>query len=348
MSRYIVRRLLVALPTVLAVAVVASAIIPERPEGSPIRVVDPCSGRTSSLSEEQRVRLVYFITHMSQRSCHREFVRLLEMKAEQSFPQRSVAWAGRALRGDLGMSLQAYEPVSELIARRLPASAQLALMAMAVAALMAVSLGVLAAVWRDRWPDHLARLMSAAGQALPEFLLATVVFFALSYWVGWLPDLAYPTVWESPAASLLAFLFPALIVGWRIGALSTSMTRSAVLDVLRQDHVRTGRAKGLSEHAVLKRHVLPNALPGVLTIMVGQLPALLAGLVVVEIVFGIPGIGTLGFDAVRLQDYPVVQGVVLVTALCVIGANLVVDVASAAMDPRIRKHEGDARPRYAL
>lgn len=336
MGRYIVRRLLVALPTVLAVAVVASAIIPERPEGSLIRVVDPCSGRTSTLSEEQRVRLIYFISHVSQRSCDREFVRLLEMKAEQSFPQRSVAWAGRALRGDLGMSLQAYEPVSELIAGRLPASAQLALMAMAFAVLTAVPLGVLAAVQHDRWPDDLARLTSVPGHALPEFLLATVVFFALSYWVGWLPDLAYPAVWENPTASLLAFLFPALIVGWRIGAISTRMTRSAVLDALGEDYVRTARAKGLSERSVVVGHALRNALLPVLTIMGNQLPALLAGLVMIEIVFGIPGLGTLGFEAMQVEDYPVVRGVLFVIALCVIGTNLVVDVARAAMDPRIR------------
>lgn len=338
MSRYIARRLLIALPTVLAVAVVASAIIPERPEGSLVRVVDPCSGRTSSLSEEQRARLAYFIrwSGVSLEACDWEFVRLLEMNADQSFPQRFVAWAGRALRGDLGMSLEAYEPVSEIIARRLPASAQLALMAMAVAVLSAVPLGVLAAVLRGSWPDYLVRFASMAGLAVPEFVLATVVFLALSHWVGWLPDLAYPTPWENPTASLLAFLFPALIVGWRIGAISARMTRSAVLDVLRQDYVRTARAKGLSERSVVLRHALRNALLPVMTIMGNQLPALLAGLVVIEIVFAIPGLGTLGFDAVQLQDYPVVQGVVFVTAMTVIASNLVVDVASAAMDPRIR------------
>ena len=346
MSRYIARRLLVALATVLAVAFVVrstislTAEIPPHLHPTPVydagTHIDGCRGADS-----------WFVPHrmlaVATRGETAEFDASCALIPEKSLYERAIEWVGleiewisSALRGDLGRSLYSGEAVSEQITRRLHASVQLALMAMAIAVLNAVPLGVLAAVRHDHWPDHISRLASLTGHAVPEFLLATVVFFALSYWVGWLPDLAYPTVWENPTASLLAFLFPALIVGWRIGAISMRMTRSAVLDVLREDYVRTARAKGLSERSVVVRHALRNALLPVMTIMGNQLPALLAGLVVIEIVFGIPGLGTLWFDALQLQDYPVVQGVVFVTALCVITSNLVVDVARAAMDPRIR------------
>ncbi len=337
MSRYIVRRLLVALPTVLAVAVAATVVttLPgteyEYPTHSFYNTPTNCDWLGASFTSSPMLAVAAGGgTTRLDPGCSYGLVR------EKSAAQQRVELVVRTLRGDLGRSFHSSEPVNELITRRLPASVQLAIMAMAVAVLTAVPLGVLAAVRHDRWPDHVARLTSLAGHAVPDFLLAATVFFLLSYWLGWLPDLSYPTLWEQPVTSLLAFGVPALIVGWRIGAISARMTRSAVLDMLQQDYVRTARAKGLTESAVVIRHALRNALLPVLTIMGNQLPALLAGLVVIEIVFGIRGLGTLGFEAMQVEDYPVVRGVLFVIALCVIGTNLVVDVARAAMDPRIR------------
>ena len=340
MGRYIVRRLLVALPTLAVVmatmagftALESDEVITARfwcntepATSSPVRTVAlgatggaPRTGPGCSFTKEDIEKI------------------LEELGIGKSFSERYLEWIGGALRGDLGTSLRNDQGVSDKIAERLPASAQLAVMALAVAVLTAVPTGVLAAVRHGTWPDYVARLTSLAGLSIPDFMLATIVFFVLSAWIGWLPDLDYPAPWESPWASFQAFALPALVVGWRIGAISARMTRSAVLDVLRQDYVRTARAKGLTEHSVLVRHALRNALLPVLTIIGMQVPALLGGLVIIEIVFGLPGLGTLGFEAVQAFDYPVVQGVVFCAALCVIASNLVIDVAYAAMDPRIR------------
>lgn len=346
MARYIVQRLLIALLTVVAVALVTNKMIPVPSHTYPYvptvrwddtRGYDPCGGRGSSFIPTRMLAVaVGGEAPGRDPSCSRIGER------EQSFHDRVIErirvefeWVSIALRGDLGRSLHSGEAVNDQIARRLPASAQLALMAMAVAVFTAVPLGVLAAVWRGL-PEYVARLTSLAGLAVPEFLLATLVLFVLSYWLGWLPDLAYPSLLENPTASLASFFFPALIVGWRIGAISTRMTRPAVLDVLQQDYVRTARAKGLSERSVVIHHALRNALLPVLTIIGNQFPSLLAGLVVIEIVFGIPGMGTLGFHALQSDDHLLAKGVLFVTAVTVIGANLVVDLACAALDPRIR------------
>ena len=174
------------------------------------------------------------------------------------------------------------------------------------------------------------------GLSIPDFFLAPLVLYGLATAIGWRPGFGRAGWWEDPAVSLAALALAALIAGWRIGAISARMTRSAMLDVLQQDYVRTARAKGLTEQSVVVRHALRNGLLPVLTIMGMQLPALLGGLVVIEVVFGLPGLGTLGFEAVQIRDYPMLQGVVFCAAFCVIASNLVINLSYAAMDPRIR------------
>ena len=240
------------------------------------------------------------------------------------------------LRGDLGESLWSGRDVLETLATRSRVSVQLALMAMTVAVMAAVPLGILSAVKQNTWMDYVARMFSITGLSVPDFFLATMLLYVLSVWVGWLPSFGYTPPWEDPWANVQAFIFPALIVGYRFSAISARMTRSAMLEVLRQDYVRTARSKGLMEHMIIVKHALRNALIPVVTIMGSQLSFLLGGLVIIEVVFSLPGVGTLGFEAIQVRDYPVVQGVVLFTALLFVGANLLIDLSYAVIDPRIR------------
>lgn len=263
-----------------------------------------------------------------------------EMRAElgldKSFPVQYVDWVTGVLQGDLGVSLWTGRDVLETLATRSRVSIQLALMSMVVAICTAIPLGIISAVKQDSWMDYIARLFSITGLSVPDFFLATMLLYVLSVWVGWLPDFGYTPPWEDPWANMQAFVFPALIVGYRLSAITARMTRSAMLEVLRQDYVRTARAKGLVERIVIFKHALRNALIPVITIIGSQLTFLLGGLVIIEVVFSLPGVGTLGFEAIQVRDYPVVQGVVFFTAILFITSNLLVDLSYAIIDPRIR------------
>ena len=263
-----------------------------------------------------------------------------EMRAElgldKSFPVQYVDWVTGVLQGDLGVSLWTGRDVLETLATRSRVSIQLALMSMVVAICTAIPLGIISAVKQDSWMDYIARLFSITGLSVPDFFLATMLLYVLSVWVGWLPDFGYTPPWEDPWANMQAFVFPALIVGYRLSAITARMTRSAMLEVLRQDYVRTARAKGLVERIVIFKHALRNALIPVITIIGSQLTFLLGGLVIIEVVFSLPGVGTLGFEAIQVRDYPVVQGVVFFTAILFIVSNLLVDLSYAIIDPRIR------------
>ena len=263
-----------------------------------------------------------------------------EMRAElgldKSFPEQYVDWVTGVFQGDLGVSLWTGRDVLETLATRSRVSIQLALMSMVVAICTAIPLGIISAVKQDSWMDYIARLFSITGLSVPDFFLATMLLYVLSVWVGWLPDFGYTPPWEDPWANMQAFVFPALIVGYRLSAITARMTRSAMLEVLRQDYVRTARAKGLVERIVIFKHALRNALIPVITIIGSQLTFLLGGLVIIEVVFSLPGVGTLGFEAIQVRDYPVVQGVVFFTAILFITSNLLVDLSYAIIDPRIR------------
>jgi peptide/nickel transport system permease protein len=259
-----------------------------------------------------------------------------DLGLDKSFPQQYIEWVGGVIQGDLGTSLWTGRDVLDTLATRSRVSLQLALMAMFVAVLTAIPLGIISAVRQDSWLDYAARMFSITGLSVPDFFLATMLLYVLSVWVGWLPDFGYTPPWEDPWANVQAFIFPALIVGYRFSAISARMTRSAMLEVLRQDYVRTARAKGLVERVIIFKHALRNALIPVITIMGSQLTFLLGGLVIIEVVFSLPGVGTLGFEAIQVRDYPVVQGVVFFTAILFISANLLVDLSYAVIDPRIR------------
>ena len=314
MGSYIIRRLLIAIPSLIIVTILIAGLIRLQPGDVVMAMLSEAGYLSDEEIEEMRRNL----------GLHR------------SFPVQYADWIGGVLRGDLGVSLWTGRDVLETLATRSRVSVQLALMAMTVAVMAAVPLGILSAVKQNTWMDYAARMFSITGLSVPDFFLATMLLYVLSVWVGWLPDFGYTPPWEDPWANVQAFIFPSLIVGYRFSAISARMTRSAMLEVLRQDYVRTARSKGLMERAIIVKHALRNALIPVVTIMGSQLSFLLGGLVIIEVVFSLPGVGTMGFEAIQVRDYPVVQGVVLFTALLFIGANLLVDLSYAVIDPRIR------------
>ena len=314
MGRYIIRRLLIAIPSLIIVTILIAGLIRLQPGD----VVMARLAEAGYPTPEDIAKM-------------RE-----ELGLDRSFPEQYASWMAGVLRGDLGTSLWSGREVLETIATRSRVSVQLAVMAMTVAVMAAVPLGILSAVKQNTWMDYAARMFSITGLSVPDFFLATMLLYVLSVWVGWLPNFGYTPPWEDPWANVQAFIFPSLIVGYRFSAISARMTRSAMLEVLRQDYVRTARSKGLMERVIIVKHALRNALIPVVTIMGSQLSFLLGGLVIIEVVFSLPGVGTLGFEAIQVRDYPMVQGVVLFTALLFVGANLLVDLSYAVIDPRIR------------
>ena len=259
-----------------------------------------------------------------------------ELYLDRSFPIQYLHWAGRALHGDLGYSWRTRQTVSSLIASKLPVTAQLALMAFAFALAIGIPAGVVCAVKRDTAWDWLANGIGLAGLSTPNFWLGIMMILLVSVHLGWLPPSGYVSLAEDWRQSLATTIMPAFVLGNAIAAVLMRHTRSAMLSALDQDYVRTARAKGLSEWRVVLRHALRNALIPVVTLGALELGTLFAGAVLTEQVFTIPGFGKLVVDAVFNRDYPVVQGVVLVTATLTILLNLAADLLYVAINPRLR------------
>ena len=319
MGQYVFRRVLASIPTLVLFSLLIAGLIRLVPgDVVEARLAGGGGMDGGSLNEETIQAL-------------RE-----DLGLDRSFPEQYIDWVTHAIRGDLGVSMWTYQGVTTAIFQRARLSVQLALMAMGIALVIAIPLGVLSAIKQDSWLDYLARLFAVAGLSIPDFWIATMVLLALSLYIGWLPEFGYFPPWEEPWKNFQALIFPALIIGYRYSAISARMTRSAMLEVLRQDYVRTARAKGLTDRVVITRHALRNALIPVVTIMASQLSHLLGGLVVVETIFSLPGMGRLVLDSVISRDYPVVQGAVMMIAVVFVLANLLVDLSYAVIDPRIR------------
>ncbi len=238
-------------------------------------------------------------------------------------------------RLDLGLSMWSGEPVAREIASRLQLSVQLAIMATLIAIVIAVPLGVIAAVYRGRWVDHVAQIISVAGLAVPSFWLGILMILFLLSVFEYLPPLTFTPLWVDVRGNLAQLIWPALAVGYRYSAITMRMTRSALLEVLREDYVRTAWAKGLGQGTVLWRHALRNALMPVVTVIGLEFAFLIGGLVVTEQVFNLNGIGKLIVDAISQRDYTLIQGLLLLVAAGYVGVNFVVDVLYAVIDPRV-------------
>jgi peptide/nickel transport system permease protein len=259
-----------------------------------------------------------------------------ELGLERPFLVQYRSWITSAVQGDLGRSLITRRPVTQELLKRINLTSHLAVMSIIVAMLIALPIGVLSAVKQDTASDYMARFLAILGLSLPDFWLATVIITFLAIWVQWIPPIGFAPLWEDPARCLGQLLIPALIIGARLAAVSMRMTRSSLLEVLRQDYIRTARAKGARERAVIVRHALKNAFIPVITVIGQQFSVLLGGTVIVEFIFLQPGVGSLMLDAVLLRDYTLIQGAVLFFAVVIVVTNLLVDLSYAWLDPRIR------------
>jgi len=247
-----------------------------------------------------------------------------------------AAWLGSVARGDLGESLWTRQPVLTELARRLPITLTLGVMALAVSVLVGVPIGVLSAVRQDGLADFIARSGAILGLSVPAFVQAIVVILLPAIWWGWTP-LGTFTAWSAdPATYLGQFVLPATILGIASAAAIMRLTRAQLLEVLRQDYVRTAWAKGLGERVVVLKHSLKNALIPVVTVLGLQIAQITGGSVIIETIFSIPGTGQFLLDAITQRDYPVIQGVNLVIVVTIVAANLAVDLLYAVLDPRIR------------
>jgi peptide/nickel transport system permease protein len=245
-------------------------------------------------------------------------------------------WLGLALRGDLGESIRTRTSVAWTVAIKAPITLELAALALLVAVAIAIPAGVLAAVRRNTLWDLLASGVSLCGVSVPSFWLGIMLILLVSVRLGWLPASGFVPLGEDPLGNLKRMVMPALVLGTGLAAVLMRQTRNAMIEVLSADYVRTARAKGLAQRAVVVRHALRNGLVPVVTILGLQMGALIGGAVVTEQIFVLPGFGRLIVEAVFTRDYPVVQGVVLITASSYVVINLLVDVSYSVLNPRIR------------
>jgi peptide/nickel transport system permease protein len=312
MYTYIGKRLLVAIPTLLIISVFVFSLQKLLP-GDPILAM---------AGEERDPQVIEFL---------REKYRLNDPVVYQY-----GYWLGALLKGDLGISLRTNQPVLTLVAEKLPVTIQLAVMSMFFAFVIGIPMGILAAVKRNTVIDFLANLIALCGLSIPNFWLGIMLILLISVNLGWLPASGYQPFFDDPLQSIKTMLMPSVVLGNALAATLMRHTRSSMLSVLSADYIRTARAKGLPEAAVVLSHTFRNAMLPIITVSALLFGELLAGAVLTEQIFTIPGFGKLIVDAVFNRDYAVVQGVVLCTAFGFIMMNLVADVLYVLLNPRLR------------
>jgi peptide/nickel transport system permease protein len=314
MSHYIVNRLLLAVPTILGATVIIFLIMRVIPGD----VVDTITGESGTVSEARREEL------------------RKELGLKDNLAVQYGKWIRDLVVLDPGDSIVSGQPIIDQVRPRLLVTAELAIGAILVSVLIAIPIGIISAIKQDTWIDYVMRVVSIGGLSLPSFWLATLVILMLSRYFNWLPPLEYHDIWEDPSSNLQQMVWPIVIVGYALSASVSRMTRSSILEVLREDYVRTARAKGLNSFTVSIRHVLRNALLPVVTISAAQLGNLIAGSVVMETIFVLPGIGSYTVNAITQRDYPAVQFSVTLMALVFVVINLLTDLSYGLLDPRIR------------
>jgi len=316
MGPYIVKRLLAMIPTLLGVAILIFVLLRIVP-GDVVEARFLAQGSqfvSQDLMNEERAKL----------------------GLDKPLWQQFTTWFAGLARFDFGVSMWTGGPISEEIKLRFALSLQLAIMASTIATLLAIPLGILAAVKQDTWIDYAVRIFSIAGLATPSFWLGILMILVMLTVFKWIPPMVFTPFWVDPWQNLAQLIWPALAVGYRYSAVGTRMMRSAMLEVLREDYIRTARAKGLWLKLILARHALKNAILPVLTIISLEFAFLLGGLVVTEQVFNLNGLGMLFVEAIARRDYTLTQALVMLVATTFLLVNFFVDIAYAWLDPRIR------------
>ena len=317
MQAYILRRLLALLPTLFIASVIVFVIVRMVPGDVVDLMLSQNDAGSNQLTRDQLLQT---------------------LGLDKPMWEQYGVWIGQlALHGNLGNSLWQGDPVVSMIATRLPVTFELGLLAMVIALSVAIPVGVYSAVRQDAAGDYIARSFSLLMLAMPSFWIGTMVTVFPSIWWGWSPEIHYMPFREDPVQNLRQMIIPAIILGLSLSAITMRMTRTMMLEVLRQDYIRTARAKGLKESLILTRHAIRNGLIPVITLIGAQAPILIGGAVILEQIFVLPGMGMLLLDAVNQRDYPVVTGVFFVVGLTVMLINLVVDLSYGLIDPKVRQ-----------
>ncbi len=312
MPVYIGKRLLVAIPTLLIISIFVFSLQKLLP-GDPVLAM---------AGEERDPATIEFL---------REKYRL-----NDPVPLQYINWLGGVMTGDFGISLRSNQPVLELIGQKLPVTIQLAVMAMFFAMVIGIPIGILAAVKKNTWIDYTANIVALSGLSIPNFWLGIMLILLVSVKLGLLPASGYESIFVDPVRSIETMIMPAFVLGNALAATLMRHTRSAMVAVLSSDYIRTARAKGLSPREIILSHSFRNALLPVITLLALLFGELLAGAVLTEQIFTIPGFGKMTVDAVFTRDYAVVQGIVLCTAVGFILMNLLADIAYVLLNPRLR------------
>ena len=312
MLDYLVQRLAISAVTLVVISVIVFTGVRMIP-GDPARVMAGTEADEAGLAE---IRAKYGLT--------------------DPLPVQYLRWVGLALRGDLGESIRTRETVAATVAKKLPVTVELACLSILVALCIAIPVGVLSAARRNTLWDYLANSLSLCGLSVPSFWLGIMLILLLSVRLHWLPASGFVPLWENPAGNLTRMLMPAFVLGATLGAVLMRQTRNSMIEVLGADFIRTAYSKGLPGRAVIFRHAIRNGLIPVVTILGLQMGALMGGAVVTEQIFVVPGFGRLIVESVFTRDYPLVQGVVLITASAYVLINLLVDISYSLLNPRIR------------
>ncbi len=314
MQAFVVRRLLALFPTLLFTSIIVFTSIRLIPGG----IIDLMLAQNDISTGKDRA--------------------LIEsaLGLDEPIYTQYFSWMGAVLQGDLGRSLWQNVPVTEQLAATLPITFELGFLALVVALTVAIPIGIYSAMRQDTAGDYIARSFSLLMLAIPSFWLGTLVMVFPSVWWRWAPPLQYTPFLEDPIKNLSHMIVPAILLGLSLSAVTMRMTRTMMLEVLRQDYIRTARAKGLSENLVVLRHALRNGLIPVVTLVGLQAPMLVGGAVVLEQIFVVPGMGLLLLEAVFQRDYPVVTGVFLVVGVAILSINFLVDLTYGFLDPKVR------------
>jgi peptide/nickel transport system permease protein len=259
-----------------------------------------------------------------------------DLGLDRPYHEQYLLWVWQMVSFNPGHSIFTNEPIPVALKKAIPVTLELAALAMVLGIAIAIPIGVLSATRQDTAPDYAGRVVAVSGLSIPDFWLGTLVITFAAIWFRWIPPIGYASLWDDPLRNLQQFLLPAAVLGYRLSAATMRMTRSTVLEVLKEDYVRTAWAKGLAGRIVVYKHALKNALIPVVTIVGGQLGVLLAGTFVVETIFALPGMGRLTVEAILYRDYPVVQTNLMLVAGTLVTLNLLVDLTYAWLDPRIR------------
>ena len=314
MQRYIIKRFLLMIPTLLGVAVFIFLLMRVIPgDVVELRLTSEGGFVTEEVLATERARL----------------------GLDKPLWQQFVNWMWGIVRLDFGTSMWTGRPISHEIGIRLQLSLEVAILATVVAILIAIPLGTLAALKQDTWVDYAVRVFSIAGLSVPSFWLGILIILFLLIFFQWVPPMIYTPIWVDPWANFSQIVWPAVAVGYRYSAVSTRMMRSSTLEVLREDYVRTARAKGLWEKVVITRHAMKNALLPVITVIGLEFAFLIGGLVVTEQVFNLNGLGKLFVQSIAQRDYTMTQALVLLVAVTFVLVNFVIDILYGWLDPRI-------------